>query len=171
MIIASTIKRYSNTYDSPLNIVSTHCDNKKFDSFLRKILPNGSSFTSIENSILGNAPPDIIICNNKINYLDRCGELSYFFHCPILIIDHDVKSSFIEKDVIEYQSSSIFMIAISKHISESWGNIHNLILPIDTNDYSIKEQWKNLLYQITKIPFNLKAKAYGDTDRAENLSS
>lgn len=171
MIIASTIKRYSNKYDSPLNIISTHCDNKKFDPFLRQVLPKGSSLISIENSVLGNAPPDIIICNNKINYLDRCGELSYFFHCPILIVDHDVKSSFIEKDVIEYQSSSIFTIAVSKHISQSWGDVHNLVLPIDINDYEIKEQWRNLLYQITKIPFNLKAKKYADTERAENLSS
>lgn len=94
MIISSVIKRYLNTYDSPLNVVMSQCDNRKFYDFLMKTLSQGSNIISLEDTLFGNVIPDIIICNNKINHLEKCGNLSYFFHCPILIIDHDTKLDF-----------------------------------------------------------------------------
>jgi len=158
MIISSIIKRYANNYESPLNIVMTQCDNKKFIDFLQNILPDQSKILSLEDTLFGNTVPDIIICHNKINYLDKCGYLSYFLHCPILIIDHDTKPSFIDKNLITNQSNSIYSIALNYDIYNSWGKQQNLVLAFDINNQSNVEQWHNLLYQITKIPFNLKPK-------------
>jgi hypothetical protein len=160
MIISSIIKRYLNTHDSPLNIIMTHCDNRYFEQFLRNILPSGSNILNLEDSLFGNNIPDMIICNNKINHLDKCGNLSYFLHCPILIIDHDIKPSFIDKDIIEYQSNSVYSLALNADIYNSWGKIHNLILGFNLSDQQSVEKWRNLLYQISKIPFNLKPKVY-----------
>jgi len=160
MIISSIIKRYLNTYDSPLNIIMTHCDNRYFEQFLKNILPTYSNILSLEDSLFGNNVPDMIICNNKINHLDKCGSLSYFLHCPILIIDHDIKPSFIDKDIIEYQSNSVYNLAINNDIYNSWGKTHNMVLGFDLSDKKSIEKWRNLLYSISKIPFNLKPKEY-----------
>ena len=160
MIISAIIKRYSNTIDSPLNIISTHCENKGFNNFLSTILPINSNVLSFEDSLFGNNLPDLIICNNKINHLEKCGNLSYFLHCPILIIDHDTKPGFIEKDIIAYQSTSIYSLAINTNIYNSWGKIHNIVLEYNLSDKNNILQWQNLLYQISKIPFSLKQKEY-----------
>lgn len=167
MIIKSIIKRYSNKFDSPLNIVSTHCDNRKFQSFLEALVHKNSHIVSLEDSLYGNCTIDMIICHNKINYLDKCGRLAYFFHCPILVIDHDVKPKFIEKDIVDFQSSSIYNVAINHTVYNSWGSTHDLVLNFDINNSQNIETWKNLLYQITKIPFNLKEKEYIDEDKKE----
>lgn len=160
MIITSIIKRYSNNIESPLNIISTYCENKRFDHFLKHILPLDSNLLSFEDSLFGNNLPDLIICNNKINHLEKCGNLSYFFHCPILIIDHDIKPSFVEKDIIAHQSTSVYSLAINNNIYNSWGKTHNLVLDFNISDEKNILQWQNLLYQISKIPFNLKPKEY-----------
>lgn len=160
MIVSSIIKRYSNTYESPLNVIMTHCDNKKFNYFLQRALPERSNILSLEDSLFGNIAPDIIICNDKINYLDQCGNLSYFLHCPILIIDHNVKPRFIDKDIIEYQSNSIYSVAVNRDVYNSWGQKHNLILGYALEDTNSIDQWHNLLYQISKIPFSLRPKVF-----------
>lgn len=165
MIISSIIKRYSNTFESPLNVIMSHCDNRNFEYFLAQTLPKTSNLLTLEDSLFGNTFPDLIVCNNKINHLEKCGNLSYFFHCPILIIDHDVKPSFIDKDVIEYQSSSIYSVAINQNVYNSWGQKHNLIMNFDLKNNNSIEQWRNLLYQITKIPFSLKPKVYHNDNK------
>lgn len=159
MIISSIIKRYSNTCDSSLNIVMTKCDNQKFVDFLSMVLLPGSNILSLEDTLFGNLAVDLIICNNKINYLDDCGYLSYFLHCPILIIDHETKPGLINNNIIEYQSNSIYNIALDHKIFNSWGQRHNLVLKFDPKSKSNIEQWRNVLYQITKIPFSLKPKS------------
>lgn len=166
MIISSIMKRYSNTYESPINIVATHCDSKKFEYFLINILNPGSNILSLEDTMFGHVAPDIIICNDKINYLDKCGHLSYFLHCPILIIDHNLKPSFIDKDIIEYQSNSIYSVATNHAIYNSWGQQHNLVLDYILEDNHNIQQWRNLLYQITKIPFSLKPRTYTNVEPA-----
>lgn len=160
MIISAIIKRYSNTQDSPLNVISTHCENKHFEYFLNHILPDGSNILDLEDSLFGSNIPDIIICNNKINHLEKCGNLSYFFHCPILIIDHEPKPGFIEKNIIANQSNCVYSLALNNNIYNSWGKSHNLVLGFDLSNNSNVLQWKNLLYQISKIPFSLKTKEY-----------
>lgn len=158
MMTSSIIKRCLNTYESPLNIVMTQCDNVQFMSFLGKVLPYPNEVLSLEDTLFGNTPPDMIICHNKIMYIDRCGHLAYFLHCPILIIDHDTKPSFIEKNPILHQSSSIYSVALNNNIYNSWNKEHNLILGFDVNNPSNIDTWRNLLYQITKISFSLKPK-------------
>lgn len=136
----------------------TQCDNKKFMSFFTELLPEPNKLLGLEDTLFGNTPPDIIICHNKINSLDKCGRLAYFLHCPILIIDHDTKPSFIDKNPILYQSNSIYSIALNADIYHSWNKEHTLVLGFDSKNPSNIEQWRNLLYQITKIPFNLNPK-------------
>jgi hypothetical protein len=143
----------------------SHCDDRKFEYFLKHALPEGSNLLTLEDSLFGNTFPDIIVCNNKINHLEKCGNLSYFFHCPILIVDHDTKPSFIDKDIIEYQSNSIYSVAINHNVYNSWGQKHNLVMHFDLKNPNNIDQWRNLLYQITKIPFSLKPKAYNNDNK------
>lgn len=162
MIISSIIKRYANTYESPLNIISSPCDNKGFNLFLSHIVPKNSNILDLDDTIFGNVIPDLILCNNKINYLDKCGHLSFFFHCPMLIIDHDIKPSFIDKDIIDSQSNSVYSLAINNQIYSSWGKTHNLVLGFDIRDNNNIKQWRNLFYQISKLTFDLKQKTYNE---------
>lgn len=158
MIVSSIIKRYSNTYNSPLSIVMTQCDNIKFMPFLKKVLPDQSNILALTDTLFGNFGIDLIICHNKINYLEKCGHLSYFLHCPILVIDYETKPAFIEKDIIHYQSNSIYSVALNDSIYNSWGRTHDLVLSFNIDNYDNIERWRNLLYQIIKIPFSLKPK-------------
>lgn len=156
MLISSIIKRYHNTYESPLNIIMSVAENRAFDLFIKEALPENSQIYDFKDTLFGNAEIDLILCNNKILHLEKCGSLSYFFHCPILIIDHDIKPKFIEKNIIEYQSNSIYSVALNSTISKSWDSVHNLILDYNFKDKNNLEQWRNLLYQISKIPFSIK---------------
>ena len=115
---------------------------------------------TMEESTFGNLAIDLIVCHNKINYLDKCGKISYFFHCPILVIDHDIKPKFIDKDIIEHQSDSIYSIALNSQIYNSWQQKHNTVLDFDITNQESIDLWKNLLYQISKTPFSLKEKEY-----------
>jgi hypothetical protein len=158
MLISSIIKRYTNTYDTPLNVIMGSCENKSFDFFLRKFVIGNGNLLSFEDSLFGHLSLDLIICNNKITQLEKCMDLAYFFHCPVLVIDHETKPSFLSQDIISFQSNSIFLIAINNEIYNSWNRMHNLVLNFNHKDNENIEKWKNLLYQITKIPFNMKDK-------------
>ena len=72
MLISSIIKRYTNEYGGPINCIMSSIDSKKFNSFIRKALPSGSHVFSPEDSIFAHNPVDMIICNNKINDLEKC---------------------------------------------------------------------------------------------------
>lgn len=158
MLVSSIIKRYTNEYGGPINCIMSIIDNKKFNSFIKKVLPPDSHIFSPEDSIFAHNPVDIIICNNKINDLEKCSALSYFLHCPLLIIDHDTKPAFIENDILEDQSNSVYNIAINYQIKSSWWNRANAVMNYDIDDPDSLEHWYNSLYQISRIPFSLKSK-------------
>ena len=155
MLISSILKRYHNTHNTPINAIMTGCDDKSFDFFIRQMVINNGHLLSLQDAIYGNIELDMIICNNRISYLEKCIDLSYYFHCPVLVIDHDKKPSFIENN-IDFQSKSIYSIAINYDIYNSWNKIQNLVMGFNRYDQDNITQWKNLLYQITKIPFTLK---------------
>lgn len=155
MLISSIIKRYNNTFDTPLNIVMTSCDNKSFDFFIRNKVAKNSTVLSLQDSLFGNIELDIILCNNRISQLEKCMDLSYYFHCPVLVIDHDLKPKSFE-DKNPYQSKSVYGVALDNNIFNSWNRTQNLVLSFNVKDDDNIDQWKNLLYQITKIPFSLK---------------
>jgi hypothetical protein len=76
------------------------CENKSFDFFLRKFVIGDGNLLSFEDSLFGHLSLDLIICNNKITQLEKCMDLAYFFHCPVLVIDHETKPSFLSQDII-----------------------------------------------------------------------
>lgn len=158
MLISSVIKRYTNSYETPLNIIMGTCENKSFEFFIKKYVVDQGTILSFEDSLFGHLSLDLIVCHNKITQLEKSMDLAYFFHCPVLIIDHDVKPSFIKDDIISFQSNSIYSLALNNDIYNSWGKTHNLVLNFNAKDIDNIERWKNLLYQITKIPFNMKEK-------------
>lgn len=155
MLISSIIKRLTNTIDTPLNVVMTTSENRSFDFFIKNLVLKDSTVLSLQDSLFGNLELDLILCNNRITHLEKCVDLSYYFHCPILVVDHDPKPSIIES-AIPFQSASIYSIAIDDKIYKSWNGIQNVVLSFNAKDNNNINQWKNLLYQITKIPFSLK---------------
>jgi len=155
MLISSIIKRLTNNFDSPLNVIMTACDNRSFDFFIKNLVLKNSTVLSLQDSLFGNLELDIILCNNRVTHLEKCLDLSYYFHCPILVVDHDPKPSIVES-AVPFQSKSIYSVALDDKIFNSWGRIQNIVLPFNAKDNGNIEQWKNLFYQITKIPFSLK---------------
>jgi len=168
MLISSIIKRCHNTSNSPLNIIMGPVEQKQFDFFIREILPQNSQVFTFEDTLYGNTDIDIIICNNKILHLEKCGTLSYYFHCPVLVIDHDKKPQFIEKEIIDQSSNSIYTIAINNDISRSWGGNYNLVLGYNIKDNNSIDHWRNMLYQISKIPYNIKEPTIVKQEENEN---
>jgi hypothetical protein len=157
MLISSIIKRHTNTFDSPLNVIMTSCEDRTFDFFIKNCVLKNSTILSLQDSIYGNIELDIILCNNRIAQLEKCVDLSYYFHCPILVLDHDTKPNFLEKP-IEFQSKSIYYVAINDKIYNSWQRTQDLVLSFNTRDDNNIQQWRNLLYQITKIPFSIRGR-------------
>ena len=157
MLISSIIKRYTNLYTTPLNIITGSCENKAFDFFLKKFVIDNGSLLSFEDSLFGHTSLDMIICHNKITQLEKCMDLAYFFHCPVLVIEHENKPAFLNQDIV-FQSNSIYSVALNNQIYNSWNKIHNIVLGFNHKDADNIETWKNLLYQITKIPFHMKDK-------------
>ena len=85
-----------------------------------------------------------------------------------MVIDHDIKPKFIDKDIIEYQSDCIYSIAINNQIYDSWRQQHNAVLGFDITNQDSIDLWKNLLYQISKTPFSLKEKEYQKEESHES---
>ena len=156
MLVSSVIKRYTNEYGGPINCIMTPTQDKKFSFFIKKVLPQGSHILSLEGSVFADRPPDIIICNNKINDIEKCGKISYFFHCPILVVYHEPRPSFVEKDIVDHQSKSIYTIALNSHINKSWWNKANSVMGYDAENPDNIEQWYSAIYQISRLPFSIR---------------
>jgi hypothetical protein len=156
MIISSIVKRLYNSIDSYKNIVWTTCDDSLFNNFIKKAC-DPCSLINFDNTYYGFNDIDLIICNNRIIYLDKCIELAYYLHCPLLIVDHLPKSSMINNSHnIEYAFEPIHQIAVSKQICDSWGGIHDRIMDYNIDNLKSLETWKNLVFQLSILNFKIK---------------
>lgn len=121
-----------------INILWTHCDNSIFKNFLQKTL--NFNIVEFDDTYFGGANIDIVLCNNRMMYLDKCIESAKFFHCPLMIVDHDIKPKInIENE--KFDISPVLQIASSNEIYHSWNKIANIVLSYNSSNQDLQKEW------------------------------
>ena len=153
MIISSIIHREKLKLNDTINLLWTPT-NSNFEKFITSL---NCKTININQLYYGLCVPDLIVCNDKVEYHAHCYNLSKEFHIPVLLIDH------IEKNPI-YDSSKISLlnnfpcyhhVCISKKISDSWELKNAQILSYNINDKDNIFIWKNLIFQTAKKLFKI----------------
>ena len=159
--MSSIIKRALNTRTSPLNIIMGSCEDSSFIIFLQdKALTIGTRVLPFNDPLIVSSPIDLVICNSRITQFDRCFNVSNFFQCPMIIIDHDSMPTLIDPKVKTDRAvfPHIIQIARSKEIYDSWGAYHDLILDYEFYNKNNANDWGDLIYKVSKINFHISNK-------------
>jgi hypothetical protein len=161
-MISNIITKEFHNINSLTNILWTPVESVYFTEFIKRSC-DPCSLIDFDKTYYGINDVSIVVCNNRIIYLEKCIDLAKFFHCPLLIIDHDIKSNLISENfVVDIPFDPVFQIALSKDIHFSWGKTHNLILNTGDTTENI-EKWKNLFFQLIKSRFVIKEDKYENT--------
>jgi len=136
------------------NILYSYTDNKDFIKLLNKAYGQ-EHVALLDDSAFSHRAINLIICNNKIEILDVCVQLAYYFHVPLLIIDHKVKPANMQIDKHEDILITHRNVAINKMIAQSWGNKTHEVIGTDYTDTEDILKWTNLIDTIIKEPFKV----------------
>lgn len=154
MLIANTILRKTRKNKNEINISYSHTENTQLIKLLTQILGKSSVIKS-EDSIFNHKCIDIVVCNNKIENLEKSISLAYYFHCPLLILDHTPKKNALH-NLFTPPNITYFQGAISKAVAESWGmDDYHYLFDVDVTSESCKEQWLTSLQYISKQKFKV----------------
>lgn len=153
MIISSLLDRESLKISSRLKVLWTPV-NAEFESFI-KILDIDILY--INQTYYGNNIPNIIICNNKIEFYNECYSISRRLHLPVLIVDHISKNPLYDNNKIKFMHRfpCSHHVCISKKVSDSWDLKDVQILPYNSKDKDNIQIWKNLIFQVSKKIFKI----------------
>lgn len=153
-MISSIVAREYINLDTKLNIVSTPIDNKYFIKFIEHL---GYNLLDINDMYFGSNIPNLLLCNNKIDFSDQIKTMSIRYHIPTVVIDHSIKSDLYDQNKLIniYDFPCSYHIALNQDIYNSWGKYHDQILNYNLQDKNNINTWKNLLYQISKRIFSL----------------
>lgn len=162
-MIYNIIQKEFININSSVNIASSKIDDTYFNRYLKNIYPESIVY-SFDSTYYGNMEPSIVICNDRVSDLERSIDLCKYFHCPLLIVDHKLKSDLITNKISnEFIISPIVQVALSKNIHLSWNRIHDYVLELDDSNIP---KWKNIIYNLCKQIFkinindNIKSKTY-----------
>lgn len=172
-MISSIINKQFSDYDSCLNVLWTPCDYQIFKTFIKESC-QPCNLLDFDSTYYGFNDISVILCNNRITHLDKCLELAYFLHCPLLVVDHDKKPSAISNKTENiFSIYPVHQIAINTTVYLSWDKIHDSIQTYDIQDPKTKTSWKNLIFQISKIPMIIKNSEvlYETTQTQKNICS
>lgn len=146
-MISNIIQKEFSSINDKMNMLWTQPESMFFTDFIRASV--GANIIDFDKTYYGNYDVSIVVCNNRLLYMEKCVELAKFFHVPLLIIDHSVKSGLVSNDfMINIPFKPFYQIATSKDIYMSWGKIHNVVL-----DTSSPDKWKNIIFQLIKTTF------------------
>lgn len=149
-MIPSIIKREFASINSSINIVWTRCDDNRFYRFIEKVC-SPCNIIDFDNTYFGLYDPSIVICNNRLTNLDKCITMCKFYHCPLIIIDHETKPAVVSNKVDKlFDIHPVIQIALSNDIHLSWNRVHDYILEYERNT---EKTWKNLIYNLYKQKF------------------
>lgn len=149
-MISCLLKKELGTIKSTINIVWTKCEDSRFKNFISRAC-NPCNIIDFDQTYFGMQDPSIIICNHRLVYMEKCLNLSRFFHCPIIIIDHESKPDIVSNKIdTSFDISPIIQVAISQQIYLSWNKIHDYVLDYNTQTEGV---WKNLIYNTYKQKF------------------
>lgn len=154
MLIANTIQKKTRKNKNEINISYSYTENTQLIRLLTKILGKDSVIKA-EDSIFNHKCIDIVICNNKIENLDKSISLAYYFHSPLLILDHTPKKTAIH-NLFSPPGITYFQAAISKDVAESWGmDEYHYLFDVDITSESCKDKWLTSLQYISKQKFKV----------------
>jgi hypothetical protein len=149
-MISSIVHREFAEIGDIINIAWTPCDDILFTEFIKNVC-SPCNLIDLYQTYYGMSDITLILCNNRLTHLDRAIELAKFLCCPILIVDHDIKSNNIKDEInTNFIIQQVYSVALSEEISLSWGKIHNNILSFNIMDSKNKEIWRNLIFQLSK---------------------
>ena len=149
-MISSIIEREFLTPESTFNIAWTPCENMLFETFIKTACKPCNLITLTE-TYYGMNEISIVFCNNRLTHLDKSIELARFFSCPIIVVDHEIKSHMISNNIdSNIYIEPFYQIATTKEIHMSWNKIHNSVLEYNANSEQSKNIWKNLVFQLSK---------------------
>jgi hypothetical protein len=153
MIISSILHRELLRISDKLTILWTPSSNE-FENFIKSLNCELINFSQI---YYGNSIPDLIICNNKIDFYSECASISRRLHLPVLLIDHVVKNPLYDNEKIKNMNHFPCMhhICISKKVSDSWDLKDIQILAYNNKDEENINIWQNLLFQLSKKIFKI----------------
>jgi hypothetical protein len=149
MILSSVLHRELLNEDGPINILWTPTDHSLFKTFISSCF-SAVNFYEFDQTYFGFVDIDIIICNNRISYLEKCIELAKYIHCPLLVVDHDIKPANITIENNTIPISSVEQIALNQKIKSSWNNVQDKILSYDLIKRSSKDEWNHIIYSLIK---------------------
>ena len=151
MLINNLLLR--NTQIQHPNIMYSYSEDKEFPKILKKIFGH-PHVCVIEESIFAHMKFDLIICNNKLDVLERCLALCYYFHCPLLIVDHKPKPEHLHISKVPVPEISYYQIATDTHIANSWGaDMYHDVICVDGSNPKCLEAWKQSIIKISQQPF------------------
>lgn len=149
-MISSIVHREFTDIGDTINIVWTPCDNVLFKKFIQDTC-SPCNLLDLNETHYGINDITLILCNNRLTHLERSLELAKFLCCPILIVDHETKSSHIKDEInTSFLIKQVYSVALSEPIAASWGSIHDNIISFNDLDISNKEIWRNLIFQLSK---------------------
>jgi len=149
-MISSILEREFLTLDSTINIAWTPCEDSLFERFIKEAC-HPCNIISLTETYYGINEIAVIFCNNRLTHLDKSMELAKFFSCPLIIVDHNIKSEMISNNLdISMPIQPVYQIALSKEISMSWNKIHDNVLVYNILNQHSKDVWKNLIFQLSK---------------------
>ena len=150
MLVYNTILKNIN---KKKNILYSHSDNKPFIKILNSIY-GSSNVATIEESIFSHKNIDLIICNNRLDILDTCIGLCYYYHSPLLIVDHKPKPDNLNISQVPEPQITHYQISISETIGMSWGKeACNEVIEININNI---EMWEKAINNILQKTFKAK---------------
>lgn len=134
-----------------MNILWTPSDNMIFERTIQKLNHNLIGF---DHLYFNKDCPNIILCNNKVLYYEKCKNISIQFHTPVLLIDHNMKPKELSDEetmMHKYTFPSAYTVAINDQVASSWGGSYNKIL--QKADITDAEMWQRLIFQTCKMVF------------------
>lgn len=153
-MISNLINKEFYSVNDKLSVLWTPPESVYFADFIHNVC--ACSLIDFDKTYYGLNDISMVVCNNRLIYLEKCIELAKFFHVPLLVIDHSTKSSLIANDFnIEIGFEPVYQIAMSKEIYFSWNKIQNSIMDYNNKKETI-QKWQNLLFQLTKLRFIIK---------------
>lgn len=156
MILSSILHREFLEDAKTINILWTPTDHMVFKEFIKKCLPN-VNFLEFDHTYFGNCTVDIVICNNRISHLEKSLESAKYFHCPVLVVDQEIKPISLNLDNVGTMPiEPVQQIAINKFIADSWGGITDRILHYDPTDKENIEEWQKIIYVLIKSVTRIK---------------
>lgn len=153
MIISSILNREKININSKIKVLWTPCS-QDFEYFIKKLNCELLNYNQI---YYGNSIPNLIVCNDKVNYYNMCYNMSVRLHLPVLLIDHTIKNPIYDNAKIKMFNNfpCYHHICISKAIGDSWELNNIQVLSYNSNDEDNIKIWKNLITQTTKKLFKI----------------